>query len=276
MMDLPEIKQHWVNCALSEETDLKATTKTPTIKRLEVQALHSAIKKTGISQGKPSHILEVGCGNGYNCLALSELLPYVKFLGVDYVPLMVKNAKKLKFANPKKYTNVEFCIVDVLHLDEAPAVDGEYPIVFTDRCLINLNKIDLQLKAFDQLSKKVQAGGYFIMIENTLQNYEKQNNCREAVGLPRRKPSQHNLFIDEDVFLRHAKKTMDLVYIDDFGSLHDIVLYILIPMMNKGQIDYNHPLLQAATELSLSMSHQRDDLFGRLGQNRLFLFQKVR
>lgn len=274
-MDLNKVKQHWEKWAREFETDLRATTKTPTIKRLEIDAIYRTIKRTHFFGMKNVDILEIGCGNGYNCFALSELLPDFNFIGVDYVPKMIENAKNLQSNNPTKYSRITFQVGDILSLENNKDIKDKYHIIFTDRCIINLNTIDLQLKAFDQLSKKVEQDGYLIILENTIQNYKRQNDCREAVGLSRREPAQYNLFIDENIFLAHAKKSMRLVHIDDFGSLHDIILYVLIPMINDGEIDYNHSLVKAATELSVSILEKYDNPFGNFGQNRLFLFHKV-
>lgn len=273
-MDLDGIKKQWEKWAREFETDLRATTKTPTIKKLEINALYKAIQKTHFFGMKNIEVLEVGCGNGYNCFALSELLPDFNFTGVDYVPNMVENAKNLQSSKPE-YSRITFQVGDILSLENNKDIKDKFHIVFTDRCIINLNTIDLQLKAFDQLSKKVKQDGYLIILENIIQNYKRQNDCREVVGLPRRIPARYNLFIDEDIFLAHAKKSKKIVSIDDFGSLHDIILYVLIPMINDGEIDYNHPLVKAATEVSVSISGKYDNPFGNFGQNRLFLFHKI-
>jgi len=275
-MDLNKIKQHWEKWAHEFETNLRATTKTPTIKRLEIDALYRAIKRTHFLGMKDVDILEVGCGNGYNCFALSELLQDFNFTGVDYVSEMVENAKILQNKAAPKYSRVTFKVADVLNLENEKNIKNQYHIVFTDRCIINLNTPELQIKALNQLSKKVRQDGYLIILENFMQNYSRQNDCRKSVGLSERVPAEFNLFIDENTFLLQIKKSMKLVHIDDFGSLHDIILYVLIPMINNGEIDYNHPLVKAATELSVSISEKYDNPFGNFGQNRLFLFHKVK
>jgi SAM-dependent methyltransferase len=274
-MDLDEIKKHWVNWAKEFETDLRATTKSTTIKKLEINALYKAIQETHPFPAENIEVLEVGCGNGYNCLALSDLFPYFNFTGVDFVPEMIENAKNLQSNSVAKYSRITFHVGDILKLENNKNLKEKYHFVFTDRCIINLNTLDLQLKAFDQLLKKVEKYGYLIILENTVQNYQRQNDCRVAAGLPGRVPARYNLFLDEDKFLDHAKNSTKLVHVDDFGSLHDLILYVLIPMINNGEIDYDHPVVKAATELSISISGKYDNPFGNFGQNRLFLFQKT-
>ena len=62
---------------------------------------------------------------------------------------------------------------------------------------------------------------------------------------------------------------------ENFTTLHDLALYILVPMINGGKIDYKHPIVEAATKLSIAISENSDETFGNYGQNRLYLFQKL-
>ena len=273
-MKSKDIKNYWDKRSKKFVTNLKATTDNPTIKKLEVSAIYKAIKKTGLHKKRGIEILEVGCGNGYNCFALYELLPDFKFTGLDYIHEMVKNANRIKSHSPQKYSKITFHTGDIMDLERNKDLKNTYDIIFTDRCLINLNSTDLQLAGINQILKKLNRGGYFIMLENSVQNYARQNEVRKSVGLLERKPAKYNLFIDEAAIMPQIKKSMRLISIDDFGSLHDIILYILIPLINKGAVDYNHPLLKATTDFSIALSENYDNQFGNFGQNRLFLFHK--
>lgn len=273
-MRLEDIKNYWDKRSKEFETDLKATTDNLAIKKLEINAIYTAIQKTGLHKKRGVEILEVGCGNGYNCFALSELLPDFKFTGLDYISEMVKNADKVKKRFPKKYPRIIFHTGDILDLEKNKNLKNVYDIVFTDRCLINLNSKNLQLAGINNILRKLNRGGYFIMLENSIQNYARQNEVRKLLGLTARKPVEYNLFIDENAIMPQIKKIAKLISIDDFGSLHDIVSYILIPLINRGAVDYNHPLLKAAADFSMALSTDYDNRFGSFGQNRLFLFRK--
>ncbi len=72
-MDLNEIEQHWKNWAKEYRYQLRATTKTPTIKKLEIFALYQAFKKTQFFSQEGCRVLEIGCGNGHNCFK-SEII----------------------------------------------------------------------------------------------------------------------------------------------------------------------------------------------------------
>ena len=112
------------------------------------------------------------------------------------------------------------------------------------------------------------------MLENSVQNYTRQNKSRLSLGLPERTPEKYNLFIDENAVIPKIKRSMKLISTDDFGSLHDIILYVLIPSINNGAVDYDHPLVKTTADLSMALSENYNNQFGNFGQNRLFLFRK--
>ena len=272
-MEMDKIKQHWRSWAEEYKTDLRATTKTRTIKELEISALYRAFKRTRFCDSDTCRVLEVGCGNGYNCFRLSELLPSFSFTGVDFIPEMVEHALDIKGSRPE-YDSLAFFQGDVLALDSCSHLKDQYDILFTDRCLINLNTHELQERALDQLFAKTVPGGYIVLIENAARSHARQNVLREAAGLRARVPDQYNLFLDEARFLSYACRKLKLLDVQSFASLHDIVLYVLVPMLNDGIVDYDSPVVKAVTELLLSLPEEYANSFGEFGQNRLYFFRK--
>lgn len=268
-MEREDIKVHWQNWAREYKEGLRATTKTPSIKALEIDALSRSFGK--IIENRALKILEVGCGNGHNCFALAERFPKCEFTGVDYVHEMIENAQKIRSKN-SSYDHISFRTGDILELDQHPELDEQYDIVFTDRCIINLNSDSLQQRAVDQLTKKVNARGFFVMIENSQATHHEQNDLREAVGLPPRPVAEFNHFINEEKLLPCIPGNFTLIEIDNFASLHDILLYVLIPSINRGKIDYDHPLMASATRMLLEISDTKSNSFGNFGQNRLYVF----
>ena len=162
----------------------------------------------------------------------------------------------------------------MLHIANC-GLDESYDIVFTDRAIINLNTDERQLQAIGDLAARVAAGGLLLLLENFAETYEQQNNCRELLGLQPRVPAEFNRFLSgERVKSYLGGLDFELTAIDDFGSLHDLLLYVLLPAVNQGQIDYDHPIVAAATKLCLGLGSVEADLFGRFGQNRLMVFQR--
>lgn len=270
-MDLDNIKKHWTELAIKFQQDLNATTKTGSIKKLEIMALYGAMKNFSFSKAE---VLEVGCGNGLNCFALAENLKEFNFTGVDYVSEMINSANSHRDKEGSISKNLSFYEGDILKLVENPNLKKEYDIVFTDRCIINLNSSELQETGIRNIIKKVKLGGYLIIIENMQESHSRQNNCRESVGLPKREAPPYNLFLNESNLISLVSKSMKLKETSDFGSLHDLLLYVLVPMTNGGLVDYNHPIVQAATDFLIKSSEIYNNSFGNFGQNRLYLFHK--
>ena len=93
-MELDEIKKHWDANAKDNMTALFSTTKTGTIKQLEINAFAGVISSL-VRDGSPKCLLEVGCGNGYNLFGLEGLFPTVEFEGIDYSEVMIASANHL-------------------------------------------------------------------------------------------------------------------------------------------------------------------------------------
>jgi len=266
-MRAAEIHAHWQDWAVRYGTDLRATTIASSIKRLEIAALHRAIGRVA-PLDTPASILEIGCGNGQNIVALAKLFQAspVSWTGLDYVPEMIEAARK----NAEVFdmqTRARFIVGDVMALDQLPAIDDRYAVVFTDRMLINLDTIDKQQRAIDILARRIAPGGALILIENSRQTKDAQNDLRAAMGLPRRKDADFNLFFDDRVIVPHLKFLFSTVEIEDFGSLHDILLYVLLPQAMGAEFQYEHPLMEAVAKLCTQFPIG----CGAFGQNRLYL-----
>jgi len=272
-LNLEEIRLHWKDWAEKYGKELRATTKTSTLKTIEVDALARAIRLIEVERGSKLNIMEMGCGNGHNCIRLSRLFPEASFTGVDFIGEMVDAANSLKEGNGVSDENLVFKEGNVLDLDFP---ESSFDIVFTDRCLINLNTDSLQQKAVRSLSNSLKVGGYLLMIENSQQTYDNQNKARELVGLASRNPAKFNHFFNENTLLPYFTKVgLELFDVEDFISFHDLVLYVLVPMLNGGVVDYEHPIVEAATKLNMVLSSIRPDGLGTFGQNRLFKCRKI-
>lgn len=270
-MELKDIKVHWEDWAKTYSTNLRATTKTSTIKQLEIAAAIRAIRAT---TEHPGRILEVGCGNGYNCLSIAKEFGDAHVDGVDLIDDMIGAANQLLAEAGGLDHRVRFFQGDILELSATPVHD-RYDIVFTDRCVINLPNDELQVRAIKALWEYVAPGGALIMIENSQQTHRQQNDCRQMVGLDRRTIYEFNHFFDDDIIIPLLESLGELAPIDDFGALHDLLLYVLSPAAGNGKHDYDDPLVAVATQLSLALHEQGTFNFGSFGQNRLYRVTKA-
>jgi ubiquinone/menaquinone biosynthesis C-methylase UbiE len=275
-MNLDQIRAHWQDWATRYGTDLRATTKTSTLKTLELDALCRALQKIAHqdkTQSASLRVLEMGSGNGQNCLYLCQQFPSWSFTGIDYIAEMVISANALKAQQGILDQQLQFMQGNVLQLNLAAQ---SYDIIFTDRCLINLNTTALQQQAIQALTQVLIDGGHLLMIENSQHTYDLQNQARTAVGLASRTPAEFNHFFDEAQLLPFFSRIdLQLLEIEDFISLHDLMLYVLVPMMNGGKVDYEHPLVAAATQLNQALSTVKVSSLGSFGQNRLYHCRKA-
>jgi ubiquinone/menaquinone biosynthesis C-methylase UbiE len=271
-MDREQIKDHWRNWASQFGTGLNATTKTGTPKALEIDALARRMNAIGLGDVS-ARVLEVGCGNGLNCFGLASQFPRMQLDGVDYTDEMIVAAVQAA-ANNGMSERVKFHVGNALELSSVAGLQHEYDAVYTDRCLINIENVELQLEAITDLAARVRRGGHLIMIENSTATYDRQNHCRTLLGLPARTPAAFNLFFDETRILPHLKSLGLEIEIEDFISLHDLMLYVLVPFINGGTVDYEHPLVHAATKLNIAVSAETPSAFGGFGQNRMFVCRK--
>jgi len=269
-MQLKDIHAHWTNWSKTYGGNLRATTKTGTAKILEINAIWRKLK----TEKALKSVLEVGCGNGVNCVELARRLPSHTFDGVDFVDEMVSSARSRATENNLN-ERVRFFVGNVLELNQVSELAKQYDVIFSDRCLINLNTTKLQVEAIGKLAKMLRPGGLLLMIENSKQTYDQQNKLRIILDLPPRTPATFNHFFDEAQILP-AIKASNLVLedVEDFISLHDILLYVLVPAINGGEVDYDHPMVHAATKLSEDSSIAELGEFGKFGQNRLFVCRK--
>jgi SAM-dependent methyltransferase len=267
MMDLDQIRGHWTDWATRYAADLRSTTKTRTIKQLEIDAFARAIRRLLPS---PVTALEVGCGNLVNTLSLARLFPGLSWTASDYLPEMVANSLANRDREQDLAHRVHVTQADIRFADQIPG--SPFDLVISDRVIINLNTWDLQREALDALVRATKPGGHVLLAENVMDTFAAQNGLRRAVGLPARLVADFNFFLDDQQLLEHLAKTCDLLAVDDFGALHDLVLYVLTPIANGGQVDYDHPLVKAATELSLGLRERV--VIGPYGQNRLYVYKR--
>lgn len=273
-MEMQQIREHWDHLAQKYALDLKSTTKTPTIKQLEIHALARALRAYFPDGIVKRTVLEVGCGNGHNLFGLWKQFPSYQFTGLDYSPQMIESAHNIRKDYPE--ANMYFDVADVLTLQQKMLRQADYDVVFTDRCIINLNTWEGQMTGIRNCADRVKSGGILMILENFGGSYSNQNLLRESAGLIARRPDPYNRFINEAEFESFMTDELGLFHevTDDFGSLHDILLYVLIPAMNQGKVDYSHPIMEAVTTLLTKMPEDFHNRFGPFGQNRLYVFRK--
>ncbi|MBK8158270.1 MAG: class I SAM-dependent methyltransferase [Rhodospirillaceae bacterium] len=271
-MNLQDIQQHWQNWARSYGKDLRATTKGRTAKMIEIAAIGRVVARARTELGRPLRILEVGCGNGFNCSWVAQNFPDCHVTGLDYIPEMIDAARLRQAEDGIDAARLSYLVGNAVELDN---VSGPFDLVFTDRCLINLNSWDLQQKAFRLMAALLGPQGYLATIENSSEARARQNSLRVAQGLQDRPIDSFNTFVADGRFEALADELgLQVVATQYISTLHDLLLYVLLPMTNGGIVDYDHPLIEASAKLNIDLTGSLDLDLGPIGQNRLVLCQK--
>jgi len=253
--------EHWEQKAKQFGTQIFATTKCKTIKQLENYAFSKHIKNN-------LNILEIGCGNGLNIVLLAKQFPNSYFVGMDYSQEMIAQARK----NGKDVPNAIFVFGNATSLNYA----AEYfDMVLSDRCIINIQNTQQQKIALSECYRVLKPNGKLLLLENTQQAKDKQNDLRECFGLTRRPNAEYNLFIDEAWLIPFLKAMFNIESIEQFAGLHDLALYILGIIALEKEPIYDSDFVKKVTEATIKYR----ELFGSypetlFGQNKLFVCTK--
>lgn len=252
---IDKIKRFWEKQATKHRTDLAATNPDYFAKELELKALAKALDPR-------LDTLEAGCGNGYNLLRLADTLQ-ARMTGFDYSAGMIDSAIEARADDPAR-DRLSFFVGDVL---EDLSRFGSFPQVFTDRCLINLPSLELQMKALSNLANILEPGGRLVLVESTVQGQEAINEMRRCIGLETIPYHWHNTYIDVDAFLDRIPNELRHVHTEDFSSLYFVISRVFnAALTSEGQSpDYMADINKLAASLP-SM--------GDKGPLKLFVFER--
>jgi SAM-dependent methyltransferase len=176
-------------------------------------------------------ILEVGCGNGYVAQCIIERFA-VQLDAIDFSKEMIELS--LRRDTHSRKGSVRFSEQDILSL----AVALRYDLVFTERCLQNLESWNDQMIALANIARALKVGGEFIMLESFWSGLRFLNEARRELDLPDISPPWHNLFFEEEAAIDFLQG-MGCAYVDQnaflsgyyFGSR--VLLPALMPKGNR-------------------------------------------
>jgi len=196
-MKIKSINQHYNEEVNKYSNSPKSTMPDLYVRNLEVKKIHEILSE--LTEKKLDYsILEVGCGNGYTSSKLTKKIS-AKFFGIDSNKNMIKLALKRR-------NNVTFKVDNILN---TKIKDEKFDIVFSERCLINLNTWKSQMKALRQIHRILKKGGYFIMLEAFDDGLKELNDARTAVDLEKIKPAWHNFYFNKKKFETFIRKKFD-------------------------------------------------------------------
>ena len=238
------IKEHYKRLARTSGSAKDMSMKDIHTKDAEINEIEKSIKYL-VNKKKYKKILEIGCGNGYTSKQLSEELN-VNIVGLDYCEELIDIAKK------RKLKNVNFCIGDVLKLDfESESFD----IVYSERCLINLDSWQKQKKALNEIHRVLKKDGIYVMIECFLDGLDTINKARRVVGLLPIEQPFHNKYFDKkklykyivNKFINFEQNDQEFkkIYKQNFLSSYYFGSRVLYPsIVKKGEVEYNNKFIE--------------------------------
>src|SRR4051812_31327397 len=127
---MDDVRKHWTESAVEHGAALQATTKTWTAKTLEIDALARRFAELLGDAASRGAVLEMGCGNGVNCLELAKSFPNLAFDGVDYVPEMITGAEENRAASPTA-ERARFFVGDPAGVGRTDRLQAPYHIALT-------------------------------------------------------------------------------------------------------------------------------------------------
>jgi len=269
-MKSEEIKSHWESLAKTYGKEVFATTKTGTAKQIELGVLEKVFKLINSDPHSFMKVLEAGCGNGVNVFELAKSRDAWEFFGFDFALEMIKAANERKLNS--NHTNTCFAVSDFIRPD---VFGSEFDIVYTVRALINLTTTQDQLMALDLLGNLLKPGGFIVILENFKNAHESQNRMRQVLDLEPRKVAEYNHFLDEHEITAHLNKLgFEDIRVLNYSGLHDILLYVLLPFINGGKVDYSEELVEISALFTSRLELDDMDNLGDFGQNRLVIARK--
>lgn len=147
---------------------------------------------------------DIGCGDGKATRRYARKV--ASMLGIE----RSDHLRGIALAEQEDDTipNLEFRNGDILDLSDYRTA---FDLVVTERVLINMPSWSHQQQAIDQIAQTLEPGGWYVMLENTLDGDAALNNLRESVGLTSISQHWHNLFLDWDVFAAHVQPNFEIV-----------------------------------------------------------------
>lgn len=199
-------------------------------------------------------VLDVGCGNGYSTLCYAARVN-AEFWGIDFVPEMLIGAEELRqqFQIEGKVT---FLVGDVTQLDFP---SGTFDTVISQRCLLNLPSREHQWRALSEISRVLEPGGHYLMLEGTLQGLRRMNEVRAKFGLepiheadPKTNP--FSIKFDEDELANKLKQLFSKVeMVQRFGMYYFISRVIHPLLVAPEQPKYDAPINTVARQVCLQI-----------------------
>lgn len=213
---------------------------------------------------KEAEVLDIGCGNASTLIRLATE-KNCKCVGIDYAGQMLNLARQ----NVLRKNLSKTIILQEGNVLKIPSNIGKFKYVFTQRCLINLKNFSEQATALKNISKLLNRGGFYIMVEAFEDGNNKLNEFRRLLKLPLMTTPWHNTFFKLSQVKKIARNLpLELIEINHFASMYYFlsrVVYAKIALIKKTEMVYDSDI----NKVSLSIPS-----FGEFGATKMLLWRK--
>lgn len=225
--DVNKVTAVWDEFAQKYKLDRRTSTPDAYLVDLEIKTLIHFIKN-----GR--ELLDIGCGNGYTSIKLARKRK-IEIIGIDISAEMIKYANQLaKYEGKKLKGTAEFRVGNILDPNFVESFgQGNFDIVLTKRTLINILSWDEQKECIARIWRLLKPKGIYIMIEATMQGYEKINSLREKLHIPRTPIRWHNVYLDEEKLIPFLKERFQITHISNFSSTYYVGSRVIQPLILK-------------------------------------------
>ena len=235
---MDKIKEHYQQQAKEYQNSPKSTMQDTFTREKEIEVLLEQLRSITREYPNPK-ILEIGCGNGYVAEQLSQKLN-VLIEGIDFCEEFIEIAKQ------RKAQKVFFSVGNVLELNYP---DETFDVIFTERCLINLETWKNQQKALESIWRKLKPRGKYILVESFRDGLENLNQARAVIGLEPIPETFHNLFFDKNNFLGFIEDKFEIETHQKFMSSYFFGSRVLYPALAPGDLIYNNKFIEFFRDL---------------------------
>jgi SAM-dependent methyltransferase len=265
-MKLEDIRDYWDKQIQEKGLETSATSFDFQLKNLEVYYI-SDFFRGFLSEGGKSDILDLGCGTGYLGVVLVQSHPDLNYLGVDYSHSAIVYANK-RVDDLKLKGNIKFLEANAVGIDKLDL--GFFDVVITERLLINLGSKENQIACVESIGNVLKPGGFWLMLEGTVEGWEKLNSFRKLYGLYEIGNHWTQTKIIEREFIPYLyKKGYSVVKRQCFGMYYFLSRIVHPLAIRPEEPQYSDTFNEIAVEIA---KHIPD--FQEIGHLRCYILQK--
>ena len=199
-LKLKKTRGHW------ESTGVESL-KDKNLRHLEIQRIVIALQKH-IGSNRTRRLADFGCGDGYDTIKFSSAA--CETVGFDYSEEMLSRASSR--STP---------VVSFRHLDLiSDEISESFSAAVSKRFLINLGDWDLQSQSLTKISRALEVGSIFCLLECFHDGLSELNRCRQELGLSNLSEPFHNAYLDLSRTLKSVEKYFEILEISDFSTYY--------------------------------------------------------